>query len=311
MRDHLMADEELLDLDLFYGIDSEAYVTDLFDDGFDDRDDGFDDLDEMDDEDVVDFVDVDVSGLEESLYEALSDEYVDVQPEELAEAMSNVFGSLTPAESFNVAKALGQIGKGAAQALDDPALRQIAVAALPIAGGAVGTAVGGPVGTAVGTSLGAAAGTALSPTPTSAAPKPSKPAAPATASPPPANVPKPAASAGAAAQGSAAAAKALACSQQPDVLKALLALALGEHGRSSVNGIPVGAVMNMLSTIYSRAAADADELSYARERVPSYLFDADGFLSADPISPSERADALYDALLDGENHQLAETVGLG
>jgi hypothetical protein len=97
--------------------------------------------------------------------------------------------------------------------------------------------------------------------------------------------------------GSAAATKALVCSQQPDVLKALLALALGERGATSVRGVPIGAIMNMLSTIFANAAADADELLEVGDRPPAYLLDADGSWRADPASPSARADALYASLV--------------
>ncbi len=31
--------------------------------------------------------------------------------------------------------------------------------------------------------------------------------------------------------------------QHPDILKGLLALAMGEHGRKSINGVPVAALM--------------------------------------------------------------------
>jgi hypothetical protein len=68
----------------------------------------------------------------------------------------------------------------------------------------------------------------------------------------------------------------------------------------------VGAVMNMLSAYFAKAAEDADELLYVGEHVPGYLLDAEGFLNADPSSPSERADALYAALVGAENEYLAE-----
>jgi hypothetical protein len=235
--------------------------VDLYDDVYDEL---FDDelIDDLDGEEWLDDEDW------------LDDEFDD----ELAETMA-MFPALTPAESFNIAKAIGQVGKGAAQAFEDPTVRQIAAAAAPIAGGAAGTALGGPVGTAVGTSLGAAAGKALAPKPATPAPKP---------------------------PGSTAATKALVLSQQPDVLQALLALAVGNPGRSEVNGIPVGAVMNMLSAMYARAAEDADELMEMSGGAPSYLFDAEGALIADPAAPRERADALYAALIGSENELLTE-----
>lgn len=275
----------------------------------------FDDEFEDDlDEDYLDEFDDGLRDLDGPFRDALSDRYSDIGGEELADTMSSVFASLTPAESFNVAKALAQVGKGATQVFEDPTVRQIAVAALPVAGGAIGTGIGGPVGTAVGASLGTAAGKAMTPAP-SPTPAPMPSARPTVAITPPPAAPKPAtatpslpAAAGpkpAAAQGSAAATKALVCSQQPDVLKALLALALGEHGRSEVNGVPVGAVMNMLSAMYAKAAEDADELLYASEVASTDMLDAEALLNADAAAPSERADALYAALIDGENNYLA------
>ena len=252
-------------------------------------DDGFDDLDELDEADDDDGDDVD-----EDLYD---------------ENVESLFESLTPAESFNVAKALGQIGKGAAQVFDDPTTRQIAGTALPIAGGALGTAIGGPIGTAVGTGVGSSLGKAIAPPPAPVKPPPvpTTTTAPATTL-TPALTPKPAPTAvPPATAGSAAATKALVCSQQPDVLKALLALSVGDQGAAAVNGVPVGAVMNMLSSLYARAAEDAEDMLVASEQHPAYLFDDDGRLRADPASPSARADALYAALVDREDVYLAES----
>jgi hypothetical protein len=64
--------------------------------------------------------------------------------------------------------------------------------------------------------------------------------------------------------------------------------------------------MNMLASICGKAAEDADELLYASEGTPAYLLDDDGYLNADPAAPSERADALYAALIGAENEYLAE-----
>ena len=259
--------------------------VDLYDDLFDDE--LVDDLDVEDWLDGEDWLDEDLDDdgygdLASPFLEALADDDLGIGDAELADAMTNVFSALTPAESFNIAKALGQVGKGAAQVFEDPTVRQIAATAAPIAGGAAGTALGGPgVGTAVGASLGAAAGKALAPKPAGAAPP-------------------------AAAQGSSAATKALVLSQQPDVLKALLALALGGQGRREVNGIPVGAVMNMLSAMYARAAEDADELADMSDGAPTYLIDAEGALRADPAAPRACADALYAALIGSENELLTD-----
>jgi hypothetical protein len=90
--------------------------------------------------------------------------------------------------------------------------------------------------------------------------------------------------------------------QQPDVLRALLATALGQHGRQQVSGIPVAQILSMLSQVYGRAAADADELMYLRqqpEATESVLDDA----------PRGSPQSLYTDLLGADNLELAEAAG--
>jgi hypothetical protein len=114
---------------------------------------------------------------------------------------------------------------------------------------------------------------------------------------PPAALPVPAASAG-----SSAAAQAAVLSQNPQVIQGLIAAALGQHGRRQVGGIPVAQLLGMLSQVYGQAAADADELLYLNgmgedgETVEdALLFDSD--------------QALYTALVDADNIELAEAFG--
>lgn len=214
-----------------------------------------------------------------ALGEALDDGYAMATIDDLEEALSNVLDSMTAAEAFNFAKALKQIERGAAKVVADPAFNQVAAAVLPLAGGALGTVIGGPVGTSLGTSLGSAAAKALpgrttQPAPVGRAPTPVS-------------------------GGSAAAAQGLVLTQQPDVLKALLSLAMGEHGQKSVNGAPVGQVMGMLSSVFGQAAEDADALLYAEqwdeERVPG----------DEPFDSWADRDA-YARLMDAENAEIAE-----
>lgn len=220
------------------------------------------------------------------LRDALRDEYSDASPADMDEALGSVLDSMSPAESFNFAKALQQIGAGAQQAFSDPVVGQIVRGALPVVGGALGTVIGGPVGTALGSSLGNAAASALP-----GAPR----ARPAVPTPRPAIPPV--------AGGSAAAAQGLVLTQQPDVLKGLLALAMGQHGQKSVNGVPVAQIMSMLSSVFGQAAADADELMYLdEERLDER--DASG---GDTVAASSRS--LYTTLLDAENYELAEAAG--
>src|SRR5688572_2580621 len=94
-------------------------------DGFEEHDvedDWFeDDLDEDIEDDELD----DVIDLEDSLRAALGEGYAAIGADELADTMDDLLESLTPAESLNLGKALSQIGKGAAQAFEDPTVRQI------------------------------------------------------------------------------------------------------------------------------------------------------------------------------------------
>jgi hypothetical protein len=258
----------------------------------------FHDSDEFDDSDYLAeligeelALDDDLPDLAEVLRGALVDDYADAPADLMEDALDSVLETMTPAESFNFAKALRQIEKGAAQALSDPVVSQFATTALPLTGAAVGTAFGGPAGTAIGSGLGGAAAKAIGG---------SKPPT-AGASPPVAST------ASSVAGGSPAAARGLVLTQQPDVLKGLLALALGEHGRKTVNGVPVGAIMSMLSSVFGQAAADADELLY-ESSAPAYLTSGDAVDVLDVASPGDRGDVLYRALLDAENDQLGEAV---
>lgn len=241
---------------LSYGLADFADSTDAEADYWSDAD--WSDDDWSDDED-----------LGEVLRAALHEDYLDASPAEMDDALAGVLESMSPAESFNFAKALSQIQRGAGQVLKDPTFGQIARGALPVLGGAVGTVVGGPAGTALGSSLGQAAAGAL---PAGRQQRPTAAPAPAVAG------------------GSAAAARGLVLTQQPEVLKGLLALAMGQHGTNTVNGVPVASIMSMLSSVFSQAAADADELMYAGDTAG--LDDA----------------SLYSSLLDAENDELAEVM---
>jgi hypothetical protein len=93
----------------------------------------------------------------------------------------------------------------------------------------------------------------------------------------------------------------LVLTQHPDVLKGLLALAMGEHGRKTVNGVPVAALMGMLSSVFGKAAAEADELMYLDTHADAEDVGAASWLGDD--------ESLYTALVDADNAELAEAVG--
>lgn len=236
-------------------------------------------------------------GLGEALAEVLSDDYAMATPEDLDLAVADVLDELSPAEAFGLGKALRQLGSGAGKLVSDPAFAQIAGKVLPTAGGALGTAIGGPLGTAVGTQLGSVAARSLPRARTAAAAAPPVVAPPpAPPPPPPAAAPEPAATPSAAG-GSAAATQAAYLTQHPTVAKGLLALAMGEHGRKTVDGVPVATLMSMLSSVFGRAAADADELMYLG-----------GHGDAEEAAEWSDDETLYTALVDADNAELSEAV---
>ncbi len=260
----------------------------------------------------------DAVGLGEVLREALHEDYADALPEELEAALDNMLDSMSPAESVNFVKSLRQIEKGASRTLTDPLVGQIAGTALPMAGGAAGTLLGGPAGTAIGGALGSAAAKALP-----SAAKAGVPAAAGTASsPPPTMSPatmspatmspatmSPAATAPVRA-GSAAAAQGFMLTNQQVAQLGMLALALGDLGRRSIDGVPVGALMSMFSSIFAQAAQDADELYYGGDESSGHLYDGETYPSADSASPADRARALYARLIDSDNRRLADGTAL-
>jgi hypothetical protein len=217
------------------------------------------------------------------LGEALRDEYAYATPEELDEALGNVLVSLAPAEAINFAKTVQQAGR---RMREDATLAQIAKTALPLAGGAVA----GPAGMAAATGLGNVVGQALA-----GHAEPAPPAAgPAAAKPP-------------VAAGSPAAATAAVLCQMQKPLLATLSTAMGEHGRKTIDGVPVAEIMELLGQVFARAARDAKELQLGSSEPPGYVLDAEGDFQADP---AERARALYTALVAAETEALSEARDL-
>ena len=226
---------------------------------------------------------------------------------------------LAPEEAESFASALSSVGNF----VKSSELRDVAATALPIVGTTVGTVYGGPVGSALGGALGNAAGQAIAAKRDPSIVSGTTPAAPIASREPPSVVQaippgnqsidnSPATPPAAAPQprplvqessGSTAAAQLLSIIHDPALLSSLLSLVLGSLGRTSValgNGrgeVPVGALMNLVSELASRAAEDAEEILASREAaVPSYLFDDQGCLTCDPANPSECADALLRTL---------------
>jgi hypothetical protein len=102
--------------------------------------------------------------------------------------------------------------------------------------------------------------------------------------------------------GSTAAAQGLILTQQPQVLQGLLSAALGQHGQSTVGGVPVSQLLGMLSQVFGQAAADADELMYSEQQ------------DADAEGQESYADnsgiSLYTSLVDADNLELAEALDM-
>jgi hypothetical protein len=243
----------------------------------------------------------------ESLRGALSEEIAQTaSSDEVESLLDSVLESLPAGESFNFGRLLS-------------AALPVAQAALPLAAGAAGTLVGGPVGTAIGTSVGSSLARSLSrqqpgparapaapPVPPPAAPSVPPPAAPSVPPPAAPSVPPPAAPSvptAAAPQGPVAAVQpaamqAAAFANHPVTQQALMAAALGDLGKRTVNGVPVAAYLGALKALFGEAEQEADEHMRTSADYPAYLLDADGELRVDPAVPAERAHALYDALMN-------------
>jgi hypothetical protein len=236
---------------------------------------------------------LDTGELTEVLRSTLHEEYDDSSDEDMEDALATMLDSMSAAEAFNFTSALNRIGNGASQLISDPAVASIAQTTMPVLGGAAGTLIGGPAGTALGGKLGSLAAGALPARPALAPPGARRAVPPGTL-PPPGSAPAPAG-------GSVAAAQGLVLTQQPDVLRSLLATALGQYGRQTVSGVPVAQVLGLLSQVFGQAAADADELMYHYQGPDAAESVAD--IDGDP------AGLLYADLLGADNLELAESVG--
>ncbi|MBM2620812.1 hypothetical protein JIG36_35465 [Actinoplanes sp. LDG1-06] len=231
------------------------------------------------------WTDPELQDLADGLRSALRDEYADADDQEMRTAVTSMMDSLSPAEAFNFGSVLGQLSKGAGQVLNDPTFKAVAGTALPAAGKLVGGLYGGPVGSALGGRLGGLAAGAL----TGGGPRPPV-AAPAVAPSSPRTA--------AVAAGSDAAKQALILSKQQDVMRSLLATALGQLGQTAVSGIPNAKLLSEMSRLFGEAAADADALMY-------FEHDAD---SAEAAGYGAPAATLYGDLIGADDLELAEAA---
>lgn len=214
---------------------------------------------------------------EDVLADALDARYAYASPYDLADAWDGILESVTPAEALSLSSAARTIGRAASTVARDPALARVLTTAAPV----VGTAVGGPIGGAVGARLGQVAAARLAP-----AVAPVGPGGPGATS--------GVATAGGPAGGSTAAAQLMVLLGQPDVQRALLRLALGEHGKHTpVNGVAVPDLTRALSTIAAQAAQDAEDLCPAD----------------DDAEDAAEHDDVYRAVVDAADAELALEVG--
>jgi hypothetical protein len=213
------------------------------------------------------------AGNTEILRSALHAGYAAASDDEVEDALGNIVESMSPAEALNFASALQRMGKSAVQLMSDPTVASIAQTALPVVGGAIAGPAGASLGTLAASALPARAPASV---PASAQPAGGSPAV---------------------SGGSSAAARGLVLTQHPDVLRGLLAAALGQHGTQTVSGLPVAQVLGLVSKVFGEAAADADELMYLGQQ-------AESIPAAD-----DPADALYADLLGADDMEIAEAAG--
>jgi hypothetical protein len=256
--------------------------------------------------------------LAEALRSAMRQEYADASEDAMYDALDAVLGSMTPAEALDFSSALKRISAGADKLVKDPTFVQVASVAAPMVGGLVA----GPAGAALGTLATKALHGGAAPPPAPAPPAVSEPvpstpptpppglppipAAPAPASSaPPAPIPEPSSPTGgpalSVAGGSAAAAQVFVLTHQIDVLRSLLATALGRYGCEQVSGIPVAQVLAKFSQLVGHAAEDADRLMYTEQQA-----DISEGVPGEAVGGSDWS--LYEDLIRLDNVELAEAA---
>jgi hypothetical protein len=199
-------------------------------------------------------------------------------------------------------------------------LAKAAPSVLPMVGTVAGTAFGGPLGATVGGALGRAAGGAIGGAAAAggggggrgrasrrsfmrsarALGKQAAALAPGLA--------------GAGGQGSPAAQQLLSIINRPEIIQALMAMALGSAGRTHipVGGgepdapgepaeppvpVPVGAFANVIGSLANQAGSDLNAAEPQQgESVPSYLLGEGGEFLVDPAVPEERARLVLELL---------------
>jgi hypothetical protein len=205
--------------------------------------------------------------------ETLAEELQDLAPEQIEEIFAHLGAEADVVEGF-----LSGIGRGVSQALP------YASQALPgmIRGAASGTPLGIP-GMFAGAALGGAS-YLTTPAPTVAAPRPTVPARAPSITPP------------AGSDGSSSAAQLLLLLSNPDVVRSLMALALGPAGKETITigdrSVPVSEIAAMVSVLSGTAATT----SQAATQAPDAEDWEDEIPAAMDAEARSRADFLADLL---------------
>lgn len=237
------------------------------------------------------------AGSYREIREVLSPEYRDLPDASIEAIVVASLGEVEPEDVENFLKGLKKFGQSVAK---------LAPTVLPIAGTAVGTIFGGPLGATLGGSLGqvaggaihgAAAGHSLKRIGKSAAGSLIRQGAQLIPGGAGSLVPGLGA-----AGGSPAAAQLLGILNRPEILKSLMAMAVGRAGSSHVpvggSPVPIGAIANLIGTLANQAEADYNAaLAGGGESVPSYLLDESGEFRVDPAVPEQRAQLVLEMLL--------------
>lgn len=235
--------------------------------------------------------------------EYLAPQYRNLPPEQVEAIVAEAFGGMSPedAEDFfrDVGRAFSSAGRTVAQHAPG-VLSGIAQ------GATTGASVGGPWGALIGGLGGGVLGGVQSATGAARVPRQPVPAAI-----PGAGL----VSGGAGGQlaGGGAASQLLTMLAQPQTVQALLSSVLGAAGQRTVQAggmpIPVGAILNALSTFATRATEEYSAYtSPAGESVPAYLMDAEGQYAIDPANPDGRALRVLEMLTES-NLAAVESYG--
>ena len=246
----------------------------------------------------------------------LAAEYRDLPDESVEAIVQSSLGAVDTELLEDFLGSLKKVGSSIAKA---------APSVLPVVGTMAGTAFGGPLGAAVGGALGKAAGGAIGGAAAGGGGgggrrgragrghqgrgRPGRPGVPGRR-----GAALPPGLGAAAAPGSPAAQQLLSIINRPEIIQALMAMALGPAGRTHipVGGgepsapgepaeppvqVPVGAITNVLGTLANQAGSDLNAAEPQQgESVPSYLLGESGEFLVDPAVPEERAQLVLELL---------------